>query len=275
MTTPTHPCGVTLITGASSGIGEALAYELARGGGWVVLAARRLDSLQAVAAECEALGGRALPLACDVAERADCQRAVAETVAHFGRLDTLINNAGISMWARFDSLPDGALMEQLMRVNYLGAVEMTAAALPHLKRSSGRVTCISSMASQIIAPGNSGYAASKAALDSFAEALRAELLGSGVSVTLFNLGFVETGLAGKMHDSSGGQSGSIAHLIPSRAQLRPAAAAQQILAATVARQRRVFSPVNGVPGRLIAVLRLLFPGLIERAGVNFMQRGGL
>ncbi len=276
MTThPEHPCGVTLISGASSGIGEALAYELASKGGWVALAARRLESLQAVAAKCEALGGRALPLACDVAERADCQAAVAQTVAHFGRLDTLINNAGITMWARADSLPDGALIEQIMRVNFLGAVELTAAALPHLKQTHGRITCISSMASQIIAPGNSGYAASKAAMDSYFEALRAELIDSGVSVTLYNLGFVETGIASRMHDAQGQQAGSIADLIPRGAQITPDAAARQIITATVARRRRVFSSVGGLPGRLIAVLRLLLPGVVERAGIDFMKRGGL
>jgi NAD(P)-dependent dehydrogenase (short-subunit alcohol dehydrogenase family) len=241
----------------------------------VALAARRVESLQVVAARCEALGGRALPLACDVADRAACQQAVAQTVAHFGRLDTLINNAGITMWSRFDSLPDGGLIEQIMRVNFLGAVEMTAAALSHLKGSGGRITCISSMASQIIAPGTSGYAASKAAMDSFFEALRAELVVDGVSVTVFNLGFVETGISSHMYDSAGGQSGSIASIIPAGSQITPEVAARQIITATVARRRRVFSRVSGVPGRLIAVVRLLAPGVVERAGIAFMKRGGL
>jgi short-subunit dehydrogenase len=274
-TSPTHPCGVTLITGASSGLGEALAYALAAEGGWVALAARRIDSLQAVAAKCESLGGRALVIACDVGSRAACQQAVAQTVAHFGRLDTLINNAGISMWTRFDLLPDGALIEQIMRVNYFGAVEMTAAALPHLKQSRGRITNISSMASQIISPGSSGYAASKAALDSFSEALAAELSESGVSITLFNLGFVDTGLAGHMYDSKGAQTGSIAALLPPDGQITPETAARQIIAATVARKRRVFSRVGGVPGRVLALMRLLAPGMIERVSLSFMKKGGL
>ena len=145
---------VTLITGASSGIGEALAYELARQGAWLALGARRLDNLETIAAKCRELGGKALAVQADVSQQTDCEKLVQETVKTYGRLDTLVNNAGVTMWARFGDLKDPALIEQIMKVNFLGAMYCSYYALPYLKQTQGRIANISSMADKLIAPGN-------------------------------------------------------------------------------------------------------------------------
>lgn len=266
---------VVVITGASSGIGAALALELAGQGARLVLAARRADALEQVAAQCRAAGAQVLCVTADVSVQTDCQRLVAETVAHYGRLDVLVNNAGITMWAKVAELQDPALLEQITRVNFLGAAWCTAYALPHLKASQGRITFISSMASLIVAPGNTGYVASKQAMGAFSESLRAEVSADGVSVTLIHLGFVDTGFAGRMLDASGRPSAGIAHMLRGTRQMTAAESARLIAQATAARRRLVYTRVNGLPGWLFPYLRLLAPGLLERAGRRFMEQSGL
>ena len=136
------PRPVTLITGASSGIGAALAYELAAQGAWLALGARRLDELETVAEKCRALGGRALAIQCDVSEQKQCEAFIGASVAEYGRVDTLVNNAGITMWARFGDLENPDLIERILKVNFLGAMYCTYYALPYLKKTRGRIACI-------------------------------------------------------------------------------------------------------------------------------------
>src|SRR5512141_2841194 len=113
---------VVVITGASTGIGRELALQLADQGAWLALAARDAVMLEKVAAECRQRGGKALILPTDVTEQHQCAKLIRQTLVAYGRIDTLINNAGITMRARFDEIPDLALMEQIMCVNYLGSV---------------------------------------------------------------------------------------------------------------------------------------------------------
>ena len=113
---------VVVITGASAGIGRELAVQLAAQGAWLSLAARNLEMLDAAAADCRTRGARALAVQTDVADQAQCRNLVERTVAEYGRIDTLVNNAGIGMWARFDELADPALLASLMQVNYMGSV---------------------------------------------------------------------------------------------------------------------------------------------------------
>lgn len=264
-----------VITGASSGIGEALAYELARQGAWLTLAARRLDNLTQIAEKCRALGGKAVAVQCDVADKEQCAELIQQAVQTYGRLDTLVNNAGVSMWARFSDLQDPALIDQIMRVNFNGAVYCTYYALPHLKQSRGRIACISSMAEKIFAPGNTGYAASKRAMNGFFESLRPEISDDGISITILNLGFIDTGIAGRMLDSSGQQSSGIQHMLRRAKQMSPEDAAKLIAQTTADRKREVFMPVNGIPGVLIPYLKLLLPHYMERISKTFMERSGL
>lgn len=193
MPTATFRDNVVVVTGASSGIGRALALQLAAQGASLALAARDADRLKDVATECQQQGAdgcRVITVPTDVAAEAQCRDLVACTVEEFGRLDTLINNAGISMWARFDEMQTLAPFEDIMRINYLGAVYCTYHALPHLKRSRGRLVAVSSLAGRNGVPTRSGYAASKHAIVGFFDSLRIELAGSGVTVTLVYPDFV-------------------------------------------------------------------------------------
>src|SRR5271169_6744786 len=128
-----------VITGASSGIGAALAASWAKRGDNVVLAARSEDELRALAARC---GPNALAVKTDVTEPAQCEAMVKAAAERFGGVDVLVNNAGISMWARFRDITDLSMFERIMRVNYLGMVYCTHFALPHLVTSRGLIVGI-------------------------------------------------------------------------------------------------------------------------------------
>lgn len=274
MTSPYHD-NITVITGASSGIGEALAYELARQGAGLALAARRLDNLESIAEKCRSLGGRAIAIQADVSQQADCQRLIEATIAAYGRVDTLINNAGITMWARFARLEDPALIEQMMKVNFLGAMYCTYYALPHLKQSKGRISNISSMADRLIAPGVSGYVASKHAMEGFFETLRAEVKDDGISVTMLYPGFVDTGFSGRMLNAKGEPGAGIAHMLQWTKQTTPEECARWIARTTWKRKRQALRPVNRVPGWVVAWLKLFAPRVLEWLGREFMKMGGI
>lgn len=181
-----------LITGASSGIGEEMALQLAKEGAKLALAARRTDRLEKVADRCRALGGEAFVIQADVSEEPQCARMIEEAVARLGGLDLLVVNAGVSMYARFEEITDITIFERLMRVNYLGAVWSTYHALPHLRASRGAILAVSSLTGKAGVPTRTAYAASKHAMHGFFDSLRAELHGSGVQITLVCPGFVDT-----------------------------------------------------------------------------------
>src|SRR5262245_8744466 len=185
---------VTIVTGASSGIGRALAIQLAEQGAWLVLAARDVDQLNAAAEECRRYISRVIVVPTDVAEQSQCQNLIAQTIGEFGRLDTLINNAGISMWTKFEDLKDLTVLEHIMRVNYLGSAYLTSFALPYLKQTRGRIVAVSSLAGKNGVPTRSGYAASKHAMTGFFDSLRIELAETGVSVTVIYPGFVTSAI---------------------------------------------------------------------------------
>jgi short-subunit dehydrogenase len=181
-----------VITGASEGIGRALAERLARRGDNIVLAARGKEALEQAAKACEAAGGRALAVPTDVADPEACRVLIERAVERFGGIDTLVNNAGISMWARFEEITDLSTFDKLMRVNYLGAVYATHFALPHLKQRRGLLVAVSSLTGKTGVPTRSGYAASKHAMQGFFDSLRIELRGTGVDVLIVSPGFVAT-----------------------------------------------------------------------------------
>jgi short-subunit dehydrogenase len=171
-----------LVTGASSGIGRALALSLSREGARVALVARRAAQLEQLAAEIGAAGAEALALPCDVSDRAQVFDAAQRAVKHFGAIDLLVNNAGYGHHRRFLDwdLDD---MERMMRVNYLGALYWTKALLPQMvERKRGWVVFMASLAGKIGVPEESAYAASKFAMVGLAEALSIELEDEGVHV---------------------------------------------------------------------------------------------
>ena len=176
----THPIGLTgktfVITGASSGLGKALAVALAAHNVNLVLAARNLGALDKVAQICKQ-SGSPLPLTVmtDVTDADQCRSMVEEAVNQHGSIDYLILNAGISMWSLFENVTDVSIFNKIMNVNYLGAVYCIHSALPHLKKNRGTIVAISSIQGKMGMAFHSGYAASKHALHGFLDSLRMEL----------------------------------------------------------------------------------------------------
>ncbi|GAA4392661.1 SDR family oxidoreductase [Hymenobacter koreensis] len=184
---------VVWVTGASSGIGEALAKAFAREGARLVLSARNEAELHRVAAACAPAEVLVLPL--DLAEAASLSAKAQQVVAHYSRLDVLVNNGGVSQ--RSLALETSLDVDRrLMEVNYFGTVALTKAVLPQLlQQRSGRVVTISSLVGKFGTPYRSAYAASKHALHGFFDSLRAELHGSGVGITIICPGFIRTGVS--------------------------------------------------------------------------------
>ncbi|RYU72418.1 SDR family oxidoreductase, partial [Hymenobacter persicinus] len=172
---------VVLITGGTSGIGRACAVVFGRAGAQVVVTGRDQAKLTETAQELTQLGIQHRIVRADVGVEADSERAVADTVAAFGRLDVLINNAGISMRALFQDA-DLDVIRRLMQTNFFGTVYTTKFALPHILAAKGSIVGISSIAGYRGLPGRTGYSASKFAMQGFLEALRTELLPQGVHV---------------------------------------------------------------------------------------------
>jgi short-subunit dehydrogenase len=187
----------TIITGASVGIGEALARELARRGHELALLARRGELLEALAAELRAKGTRVAVATCDVTDAAEVRDAVRRAEGELGPFDLAVANAGVSIpvhAAKF-SLADA---EQIIRVNVLGLMYLFDAVVPSMvERGRGRFVGIASIAGLRGLPGAAPYSASKAAVQAFLEASRVDLLSTGVGVTIVNPGFVDTAMTKK------------------------------------------------------------------------------
>ena len=192
--TPPLQGKVALVTGASSGIGEATALTLARSGARVAIAARRRDRLDGVARRIADLGAEALVLEADVARPEEAESIVESTVKRWGRLDVLVNNAGLMLLSPIDRarVEDWARMLDL---NLLGLMVATRAALPQMRRQKdGHVVNISSTAGRVANPDASVYAATKFGVGAFSEALRREVYRDGIRVTIVEPGAVATEL---------------------------------------------------------------------------------
>lgn len=183
---------MVVVTGASSGIGEASALRFASAGSRVVLAARRLERLEALAGRISSRDGEALAVRCDVNDDADVAALAERTLAELGRCDVLVNNAGIPGGGPFRE----QTLEQVdgvVRVNLFGVLHVTKAFLPSmLERGSGHVVNVASLAGRFATPGSSVYGATKHAVVAFSESLYHELRPHGVLVTTVNPGFTRT-----------------------------------------------------------------------------------
>lgn len=266
----TPPAQVIVITGASDGIGAGLARQWAARHGAacaLVLAARSRDKLEQVAAGCRRHGAAVLVQPCDIADQAQCRALVEAAVARFGRLDTLVNNAGMSAHAAFEEVKDLAWYETLMRINLWGAVWCTQAALPHLKASRGRLVAVSSLAGLVGVPGRTAYSATKFALTGFFEALRVELAPQGVSVTIAYPGVVATQIRYRGFDAQGRPAGRSG--LDERGAMSVDTCARLILQGTQQRQREIVMTAKGKLGRW---LKLLAPGVVDRLALKALNR---
>lgn len=250
-----------VITGASDGIGAELARQLASrdgAGAALVLAARNPATLQGVADTCTAAGAQCLVVPTDVGDPAQCRALIDAAVRRFGRIDTLVNNAGMSAQALFEDTADLRWTEDLMRVNHWGAVWCTHAALPHLKAARGRIVAVSSLAGLVGVPGRTAYCATKFAMTGFFEALRAELKGAGVSVTTAYPGVVATQIRYRGYNAAGQAAGASG--LKEDDAMSVEACARLIVDGLTRRQREVVMTTKGKVGRY---LKLLAPGVVE------------
>ena len=248
---------VVVLTGASRGIGRELALQLASEGAALVLASRNAERLGEVVRECTARGGRAVAVPTDVGDASACRALIEAAVQAFGPPDVLINNAGISMFARFAAVRDPAMLERILHVNFLGAMYCTHYALPYLRRTRGRIVAIASLIGKVPGPGGTGYVASKYALRGFYDSLRAELRAENVSVTVAYPGFVRTEIYQRFLDADGKYGPDRSHRIPRWAMMSAERCARRILAA--ARRRRREVPPTLIERGLLALYRLPAP----------------
>ena len=220
--------GTVLVTGAGGGLGRSIALRFARAGAGIVALDRDAGGVEGVRAEIEHLGGQCLAVPCDVTDAEACSRAVAAGVGRFGRLDVLVNNAGMSQRSGF-AATDLAVIRRVMDVNFFGAVHCTKAALPHLVAARGLVVAISSVAGYTPLIARTGYAASKHAMHGFFESLRTEVAPEGVGVMMVCPSFIATQID---RNALGGDGQPVRHAqLTTGGRLRPEDVAERIFVA--------------------------------------------
>ena len=259
---------VIIITGASEGIGAELARQLARDKPKLVLASRRAEALRSVAAQCEAAGATTLIVPTDVSVESDCRTLIATTVEKFGRIDALVNNAGVSMHANFDEIADTAVYENLMRINLMGSVWPTHAALPHLTASKGVVVAVASLAGLVGVPGRTTYCATKFAQTGFFEALRVELQPKGVDVTIVYPGVVATEIRRNGWNAKGEKAGTSG--LSEEKAMTVEECAGLIVSAMRSRKREEVMSTKGKLGRW---LKLIAPARVDAMARAALAKG--
>lgn len=246
-----------VITGATSGIGRETALEFARAGVSVAVAGRREERLRQLVSEIESIGGHALAVVTDVAEGAQVDHLIETAVKHFGRIDTLVNNAGVGLAGRFDqtTLED---FRRVIDVNFWGAVYASRAAVPRMleQRGGGVIINVSSIFGKRGVPFQTAYCASKFALAGFSEALRGEVMSNGIDVSTIFPGAVET----EIFESAANQSGME---MPGFVPKFPAKAMARIIVQTA----RFPQPevVMALDAQAIDFFNKLVPGLMDLA----------
>ena len=261
---------VIVITGSSDGIGAELARQLARAYGAHVglcLAARNQAMLEQVAQQCRESGSDCLVVPTDVADQDQCRQLTDKAMAHFSRIDVLINNAGKSAQALLSDVKDLSWYEDLMRVNFWGSVWCTHAALPHLLQSRGSIVAVSSLAGLIGVPGRNAYSATKFAMNGFFEALRAEVKEAGVSVTIAYPGVVATEIRYRGYNADGVAAGSSG--LKEDDAMSVEECASLIIRGMENRRRDVVMSTKGKVGRW---LKLLVPGLVEKMALAALKQ---
>jgi short-subunit dehydrogenase len=262
---------VFVITGASDGIGAEMARQLAGAHGaqaGLVLAARNREKLESVAGQCRSLGAQCQIAIANVSEEPQCRALIETAIEAFGRIDALINNAGVSAHALFADVKPQDLhwYENLMRINLWGSVWCTHAALPYLKASHGHIVAVSSLAGLVGVPGRTAYSASKFAMTGFFEALRAELKSSGVSVTIAYPGVVATAIRYRGYNAKGEAAG-VSGLKEEKA-MSVEECARLIIEGMNRRRREVVMTARGKLGRFA---KLIVPGMVEKVALAALK----
>jgi short-subunit dehydrogenase len=268
MTTNTFREKTVVVTGASSGIGKALTLQLADEGAWLALAAREVQRLNALVLECQQRGGKAIAIPTDVADESQCCTLIQRTRETYGRIDMLVNNAGMAVVSKLEDLPDLHHFKQVMDVNFYGMVYCTYYALPYIKEASGRIVNVSSLGGVMAIPFNTSYIASKFAVNGFSDSLRMELTKAGVSVTVICPYWVVTEFHQRYLDRNGKPKGPSGRAIYTDKTMTANRCAQIILKAARRRKREVLMG----PGRMGVWLKLIAPNLVDKMVVEAVFR---
>lgn len=259
---------VIIVTGASSGIGLATVNEFAAQGGNVVLAARNTAKLETLARELgeKYPGQKFLAVETDVTREEECRRLVEKTAEAFGRMDVLVNNAGISMRAMFRDL-DLSVIKNLMDVNFWGTVYCTKFALPYLLESKGSVVGVISIAGFKGLPARTGYSASKFAVYGFMDTLRVEHLHEGLHVMIFAPGFTASNIRHTALTADGSQQGQTPR--DEAKMMRAEEVAKRLVKGIRKRKAQIIlTPI----GKLTVALNKFFPRLVDRLEYNYMKK---
>ncbi len=258
MSTAVFQDKVIVITGASDGIGAELARQLAPFKPKLVLAARRGDALELVAKDCEAKGAQTFVVPTDVAVESECRALIEKSAVQFGAIDMLVNNAGVSMHANFEDIESTDVYESLMRINLMGSIWPTHAALSHLKRSQGQVIAVASLAGLVGVPARTTYCATKFAQTGFFEALRVEIEPQGVNVCVVYPGVVATEIRRNGWNAKGETAGVSG--LAEEGAMSVEACASLIVNAMAQRKREVVMSAKGKLGRW---LKLIAPSVVD------------
>jgi len=257
---------VVIITGASSGIGKALAFAFGRQGSKIVITGRDGSKLENTKTELTLEGIDTLSIVADVSIELDNKKVVDKTIVHFGKIDVLINNAGITMRALFNDV-ETDVIKKVMDINFYGMVYATKYALPEIIKTQGSVIGISSIAGYRGLPGRTGYSASKFALQGFLESLRTELLKQNVHVLVACPGFTTSNIRNTALSADGQIQGESPR---DEAKMMTAeTVADYIYKATVNRKRDL---VLTAQGKLTVLLNRFFPAFMDKMVYNILAK---
>lgn len=249
---------VVIITGASSGIGKALAFEFAKQEAKVVLAARRIEKLSEVEKQLLNLGGDAFAVVADVSIEKDCENLIRQSLEKYGQIDILVNNAGISMRALFADA-DLAVIEKLMQINFWGTVYCSKFALPYLLKNRGTVVGVSSIAGYVGLPARTAYSASKFAMQGFLESLRTENLEKGLKVLIACPGFTASNIRNSALTASGETQGKSPR---KEEKMMPAEEVAQEIVKAIRQEKQ--SLILTLEGKMAVFLKKFWPQLIQK-----------
>ncbi|GAB3996742.1 SDR family oxidoreductase [Spirosoma daeguense] len=257
---------IVVITGASSGIGRALAFAFGREGARIVICGRKADALYIVRDELQQAHIDVLAVIADVSIEHDVKQLINQTIAHYGRLDILINNAGISMRSMLIDT-DPAVIQKVMDINFMGSVYATRYALPYLLKSKGSIVGISSIAGYRGLPVRSGYSASKFALNGFLEAVRTELLHTGVHVLTACPGFTASNIRFSALDAQGQTKGET--MRDESSMMSAEECADHILKAVKKRKRELILTSQG---KLTVFINKWLPSIADKLVYNTLAK---
>ncbi len=254
-----------VITGGTSGIGKALVTVLVNQGAQVTVCARNSEALRNLEKELVTTG--LLAIQADVSRQEDCERLIEAAVQRFGKIDILINNAGISMRALFSEIKDLEVIRRVMETNFWGTVYCTKYALPHLLKTGGTVVGVSSIAGYRGLPGRTGYSASKFAMQGFLESLRTENLHTGIRVMWVCPGFTASNIRNTALDREGRTQKETPL---DEAKLMGAEVVASRILKAIARKKRTL--VMTGQGKLTVLLSRLVPGLLDGLVFNHFRK---